>query len=86
MPLHLALVDILLKFQVQLHQLTPNAIAPLSKYFWVVASFEGIPSANGFEKNMNYIISRKRWRLMGLFWRHNLDALISTQNGTKAAE
>jgi hypothetical protein len=26
MPLHLALADILLHFQVQLHQLTPNAI------------------------------------------------------------
>jgi hypothetical protein len=37
MPPHPALTDILLKFQVQLHQLTPNAIVLLSKYFWVVA-------------------------------------------------
>jgi hypothetical protein len=33
MPLHSALADILLKFQAQLHQLTPNVIAQLSKYF-----------------------------------------------------
>jgi hypothetical protein len=33
MPLHPALADILLHFQSQLHQLTPKAIAQLSKYF-----------------------------------------------------
>jgi hypothetical protein len=33
MPSHMALADILLHFQAQLHQLTPNAIAQLSKYF-----------------------------------------------------
>jgi hypothetical protein len=33
MPPHPTLVDILLKFQAQLHQLMPNAIAQLSKYF-----------------------------------------------------
>jgi hypothetical protein len=32
MPPHLVLSDILLKSQVQLHQLTPNAIGQLSKY------------------------------------------------------
>jgi hypothetical protein len=32
-PPHPSLADILLKFQAQLHQLTPNAIAQLSKYF-----------------------------------------------------
>jgi hypothetical protein len=40
MPPHPALADILLHFQAQLHQLTPNVIVQLSKYFWVVASFE----------------------------------------------
>jgi hypothetical protein len=44
------LADILLKFQVQLHQLTPNAIIQLSKYIWAVTSFEGVPSADGFAK------------------------------------
>jgi hypothetical protein len=50
MPLHLALADILLHFQVQLHQLTPNAITQLSKYFWVVGSFEGVPLGSAFAK------------------------------------
>jgi hypothetical protein len=50
MPLHRALADILLKFQTQLHQLTPNAIAQLSKYFWAVSSFKGVPEANALAK------------------------------------
>jgi hypothetical protein len=50
MPPHPMLSDILLKFQVQLHQLTPNAIVQLSKYIWVVTSFRGIPSVDSFAK------------------------------------
>jgi hypothetical protein len=50
MPLHPVLSDILLKFQVQLHQLTPNAIVQLSKYIWAVASFGGVLSAECFAK------------------------------------
>jgi hypothetical protein len=50
MPPHPALTEILLKFQVQLHQLTPNAIAQMSKYFWVVLSFGGEPSCDCFAK------------------------------------
>jgi hypothetical protein len=50
MPLHPALADILLYFQAQLHQLTPNAITQLSKYFWVVSRFEGVPSGSAFAK------------------------------------
>jgi hypothetical protein len=38
---HPALADILLHFQAQLHYLTPNAIAQLSKYFWAIGSFRG---------------------------------------------
>jgi hypothetical protein len=41
----------LLKYQVQLHQLTPNAIAQLSKYFWAVLSFGGESSSDGFAKH-----------------------------------
>jgi hypothetical protein len=50
MPLHLALADILLKFQAQLHQLIPITIAQLSKYFWVVGSFTGVPEGNALAK------------------------------------
>jgi hypothetical protein len=49
-PPHPALVDILLKLQAHLHQLTLNDIAQLSKYFWVVDSFGGVPSDNAFAK------------------------------------
>jgi hypothetical protein len=50
MPPHRVLTEIMLKFQVQLHQLTPNAIIQMSKYFWAVLSFSGEPSSNGFAK------------------------------------
>jgi hypothetical protein len=50
MPPHPMLADILLKFQVQIHQLTPNAIVQLSKYNWAAPSFGGIPTAEGFTK------------------------------------
>jgi hypothetical protein len=50
MPPHPTMVDILLHFQAQLHQLTSNAIAQLSKYFWAVGSFGGVPSGNAFAK------------------------------------
>jgi hypothetical protein len=44
------LSNILLKFWVQLHQLTPNAIVQLLKYIWALMNFRGIPSTNGFAK------------------------------------
>jgi hypothetical protein len=50
MPPYPVLVDILLKFHVHIHQLTPNSIVQLSKYIWVVTSFGGVPSAEGFAK------------------------------------
>jgi hypothetical protein len=50
MPPHPALADILLHFQAQLHQLMPNAIVQLPKFFWVVGSFGGVPSGSVFEK------------------------------------
>jgi hypothetical protein len=50
MPPHPVLSDILPKFQVQIHQLTPNTIIQLLKYIWEVVSFEDVPSAEGFTK------------------------------------
>jgi hypothetical protein len=67
MPLHPVLTDILLKFQVQLHQLTPNAIAQLSKYSWVVTSFRGIPSTNGFAKRYGLHYQPKKIKVDGAF-------------------
>jgi hypothetical protein len=55
------LSDILLKFWVQLHQLTPNAIIELSKYIWAVTSFRGAPSTDGFAKRYKLLYqSRKK--------------------------
>jgi hypothetical protein len=45
MPPHPALVDVLLHVPTQLHQLTSNATAQLSKYFWAIGTFGGIPQA-----------------------------------------
>jgi hypothetical protein len=50
MPPHPALTDILLYFQARLHQLMPNAITQLSKHFWAVGNFRGVPSRNAFVK------------------------------------
>jgi hypothetical protein len=50
MPLLPVLTDILLKYQIQVHQLTPNTVVQLSKYVWAVTSFDGVPSAEGFTK------------------------------------
>jgi hypothetical protein len=50
MPPQPVLANILVKFGVQLHQLTPNSFAQLSKYFWVVMSFSGVPSSDVFVK------------------------------------
>jgi hypothetical protein len=48
MPPQPILTDILVKFQVQLHQLTPNAFAQFSMYFWVVLSLGGKINDDGF--------------------------------------
>jgi hypothetical protein len=48
MPPHPALTKISLKFWVQLNQLTLNAIAQLSKFFWDVLSFGRETRSDGF--------------------------------------
>jgi hypothetical protein len=47
---HPVLATILLKYQIQIHQLNPNAIVQLSKYIWAVTSFGSVLSAEGFTK------------------------------------
>jgi hypothetical protein len=47
---HRVFTEILLKFWVQLHQQTLNAITQMSKYFWAVLSFGGELSSDGFAK------------------------------------
>jgi hypothetical protein len=47
-PPHPILLDILHKFQVQLHQLTPNNIIQIGKFVWAVTSCGGHPTTDVF--------------------------------------
>jgi hypothetical protein len=43
--------EVLWRFEVQVHQLTPNVMVALTKYVWAVASYGGQPSVEVFAKN-----------------------------------
>jgi hypothetical protein len=47
-PLHGMIADVLERFGIHLHQLTPNAIVRLSVYIWALRSQEAEPLAEGF--------------------------------------
>ena len=47
-PLDPAVPEILARFKVKIHQLTPNAIVQLSKFFWAVKTFWGPISVDAF--------------------------------------
>jgi len=47
-PLDPAVPEILARFKVKIHQLTPNAIVQLSKIFWAVKTFWGPISVDAF--------------------------------------
>jgi hypothetical protein len=49
--LHRFVVEVLQRFEVQVHQLTPNAVVALAKYVWAVTLFGGQPSIEVFAKN-----------------------------------
>jgi hypothetical protein len=51
LPAHRFIVEVLRKFEIQIHQLTPNVMVALTKYVWVVSSYGGEPSAEVFAKN-----------------------------------
>jgi hypothetical protein len=51
LPAHHFVAEVLWRFDVQVHQLTPNAVVALAKYVWVVASYGGQPSVEVFAKN-----------------------------------
>jgi hypothetical protein len=65
MPPHPVLLDILHKFQVQLHQLTPNAIIHISKFIWVVTSYRGHPTADVFTQHYELHYQNKKIQLKG---------------------
>jgi hypothetical protein len=51
LPMHRFVVEVLRRFEVQVYQLTPNAVVALAKYVWAVSSYGGQPSVEVFTKN-----------------------------------
>jgi hypothetical protein len=51
LPAHRFVVEVLQRYDVQIHQLTPNAVVALAKYVWAVTSYGGQPSVEVFAKN-----------------------------------
>jgi hypothetical protein len=43
--------EVLRRFEVQVHQLTPNVVVALAKYVWAVTSYGGQPSVEVFAKH-----------------------------------
>jgi hypothetical protein len=51
LPTHRFVVEVLRRFEMQVHQLTPNVVVALAKYVWAVTSYGGQPSVEVFAKN-----------------------------------
>jgi hypothetical protein len=51
LPAHRFVAEVLQRFDVQVHQLTPNVVVALAKYVWAVTSYVGQPSVEVFAKN-----------------------------------
>jgi hypothetical protein len=50
LPAHRFVGEVLRRFNVQVHQLTPNVVVALSKYVWATTSYGGQPSVEVFAK------------------------------------
>jgi hypothetical protein len=50
LPAHRFVADVLRRFNVQVHQLTPNVVVALAKYVWATTSYGGQPSVEVFAK------------------------------------
>jgi hypothetical protein len=64
LPAHRFVVEVLRKFKIQIHQLTPNAMVALAKYVWAVSSYGGEPYAEVFAKN--YCLHWQKRKIGGL--------------------
>jgi hypothetical protein len=65
MPPHPILLDILCKFRVLLHQLTPNAIVQIEKFIWAVTSCGGHPTRDVFAHHYELHYQNKKIHLQG---------------------
>jgi hypothetical protein len=59
LPAHSFVAEVLQRFEIQVLQLTPNAVVALAKYVWVVTSYSGQTSVVVFAKNY-YLHWQKR--------------------------
>jgi hypothetical protein len=51
LPAHRFVAEVLRRFEVQVHQLTPNVVVALAKYVWAMTSYGGQPSVEVFVKH-----------------------------------
>jgi hypothetical protein len=51
LPTHRFVAEVLQRFEVQMHQLTPNVVVALAKYVWAATSYGGQPSVEVFAKH-----------------------------------
>jgi hypothetical protein len=51
LPAHRCVAEVLQRYDVQIHQLTPNVVVALAKYVWAVTSYGGQLSVQVFAKN-----------------------------------
>jgi hypothetical protein len=51
LPAHRFVAEVLQRFDVQVHQLTPNVVVALAKYVWAVTSYDDQPFVEFFTKN-----------------------------------
>ncbi len=51
LPAHRFMAEVLRRFEVQVHQLTPNVVVALAKYVWATTSYGGQPSVEVFAKH-----------------------------------
>jgi hypothetical protein len=65
MPPHLVLLDILCKFQVQLHQLMPNANIQINKFILAITSYRGRPTTYVFTQQYELHYHNKKIQLVG---------------------
>jgi hypothetical protein len=81
MPPHPVHTDILRRFHVQLHHLTPNAIVTISKFIWAVTSCGAIQLPTSSPSIMSYIIKTRKFILRDARLRssRSLDASPFTQ-------
>lgn len=68
LPAHRFVVEVLQRFEVQVHQLTPNAVVALAKYVWAATSYGGQPSIGVFAKNYCLHWQKKDWKQDCTVW------------------